>query len=125
MPDKNTIKEMFADWIAATIVYNKGYDKEKFVNYWLTRTDKKFMHKNLIEIFTDPGDVVIDPCAGSGSTLIAAERLRRKGYGFEIKKEFWTKANQWLEEEKQMNIDIDKYGFPKSKMEKTTPTLWS
>lgn len=28
--------------------------------------------KQLISIFTDPGDVVIDPCAGSGSTLRAA-----------------------------------------------------
>ena len=27
--------------------------------------------KNLIEIFTDKGDVVIDPCAGSGTTLLA------------------------------------------------------
>ena len=50
--------------------------------------------KKLISIFTDEGDVVIDPCAGSGSTLIAAERLNRKGFGFEIKKEFWTKALQ-------------------------------
>jgi site-specific DNA-methyltransferase (adenine-specific) len=81
--------------------------------------------KRLISIFTDPGDVVIDPCAGSGSTLIAAERLNRKGYGFEIKKEFWTKANQWLIEEKQMKADIEKYGFPISKMEKIAPTLWS
>lgn len=44
--------------------------------------------ERLIYLFTDPGDVVIDPCAGSGSTLIAAENLGRKGYGFEIKKEF-------------------------------------
>ena len=44
--------------------------------------------KNLIEIFTDAGDVVIDPCAGSGITLLAAEQLGRKSYGFEIKKEF-------------------------------------
>lgn len=44
--------------------------------------------KNLIDIFTDPGDVVIDPCAGSGITLLAAEMLGRKSYGFEIKKEF-------------------------------------
>jgi site-specific DNA-methyltransferase (adenine-specific) len=44
--------------------------------------------KNLIEIFTDPGDVVIDPCAGSGVTLLAAEQLGRKSYGFEIKKEY-------------------------------------
>ena len=42
----------------------------------------------LIEIFTDPGDVVIDPCAGSGVTLLAAENLGRKSYGFEIKREF-------------------------------------
>lgn len=44
--------------------------------------------KNLIEIFTDPGDVVIDPVAGSGVTLLAAEMLGRKAYGFEIKKEY-------------------------------------
>ncbi len=44
--------------------------------------------EQLIELFTDSGDVVIDPCAGSGSTLVAAENLNRKAYGFEIKKEF-------------------------------------
>ena len=44
--------------------------------------------ENLIRIFTDEGDVVIDPCCGSGSTLVAAENLGRKSYGFEIKKEF-------------------------------------
>ena len=44
--------------------------------------------KELIRIFTDEGDVVIDPCAGSGSTLRAAAELNRHSYGFEIKKEF-------------------------------------
>ena len=44
--------------------------------------------KNLIRLFTYEGDVVIDPCAGSGSTLLAAEELKRKSFGFEIKKEF-------------------------------------
>ena len=46
----------------------------------------------LIEIFTDPGDVVIDPCAGSGTTLRAAAMLNRKSYGFEIKKDFCREA---------------------------------
>lgn len=44
--------------------------------------------KKLISLFTDPGDVVIDPVAGSGVTLLAAEHLGRKSYGFEIKKNF-------------------------------------
>ena len=46
----------------------------------------------LIEIFTDPGDVVIDPCAGSGTTLLAAANCHRRAYGFEIKKDFYQKA---------------------------------
>jgi site-specific DNA-methyltransferase (adenine-specific) len=81
--------------------------------------------KTLISIFTDEGDVVIDPVAGSGSTLIAAERLNRKGYGFEIKKDFWSKANKWLQEEKQIKNDIKEFGFSKTQLEKIQPTLWS
>ena len=50
--------------------------------------------ETLIRIFTDPGDVVIDPVAGSGSTLRAAANLGRRGFGFEIKKEFYAKAKE-------------------------------
>ncbi len=50
--------------------------------------------ERLIEIFTDPNDVVIDPCAGSGSTLRAAMNCGRRAYGFEIKKDFFKKANE-------------------------------
>lgn len=50
--------------------------------------------KRLIEIFTDPGDVVIDPCAGSGSTLRAAAEMRRNTYGFEIDRNFYREATE-------------------------------
>lgn len=50
--------------------------------------------KRLIEIFTDPGDVVIDPVAGSGSSLKAAAELGRDAYGFEIKKDFYRKSKE-------------------------------
>lgn len=50
--------------------------------------------KQLIEIFTDEGDVVIDPCAGSGSTLRAAKELNRHSFGFEIEKDFYNKAKE-------------------------------
>jgi len=81
--------------------------------------------KQLIQLFSDEDDVVIDPCAGSGSTLVAAIQSNRKAYGFEIKKEFHTKATKWIEEEQQAIDDIKEYGFAKTKLEKTQPTLWS
>lgn len=48
--------------------------------------------KRLIEIFTDEGDVVIDPCFGSGATARACMELKRNFYGFEINKEFYRRA---------------------------------
>lgn len=64
--------------------------------------------KKLIETFTDPGDVVIDPCFGSGSTARAALETGRNFYGFEINKEFYRRAKEEmivLPEDKQMSID--------------------
>lgn len=58
----------------------------------------------LIQIFTDPGDVVIDPCAGSGTTLLAAKNLGRRAYGFEIKKDFFKKANELLNNNCQLEL---------------------
>lgn len=50
--------------------------------------------KRLIEIFTDAGDVVIDPCAGSGTTLRAAAEMGRTAYGFEVDKRFYKLAQE-------------------------------
>jgi site-specific DNA-methyltransferase (adenine-specific) len=46
--------------------------------------------KKLIDLFTDEGDVVIDPCCGSGTTLLAAQTLDRKSYGFEVDRNFFN-----------------------------------
>lgn len=50
----------------------------------------------MIEIFTDEGDVVIDPVAGSGTTLVAAYELGRPSYGFECHRNFVQKAENEL-----------------------------
>ena len=64
--------------------------------------------KQLIEIFTDEGDVVIDPCCGSGTTLRAAHELGRSAFGFEIDRNFYTRAKEEMlvwEEDSQMSIE--------------------
>ena len=64
--------------------------------------------KKLIEIFTDEGDVVIDPCCGSGSTLRAAAELGRSAYGFEIDRNFYQRAKDEmlvLPKDNQMSIE--------------------
>jgi site-specific DNA-methyltransferase (adenine-specific) len=52
--------------------------------------------KQLIEIFTDKGDVVIDPVAGSASTLRACAELDRDCYGFEVDKTFFKDATEQM-----------------------------
>ena len=76
--------------------------------------------KNLIEIFTDPGDVVIDPVAGSGTTLVAAIECDRKAYGFEIKKGYFKDATELI----ATTIEIKEKGFAKAELNKTHPTLF-
>jgi len=69
--------------------------------------------KHLIEIFTDEGDVVIDPCFGSGTTARAAKELKRNFYGFEISKKFYTEAKNkmlndlYIDESKQIPGQIN------------------
>lgn len=59
--------------------------------------------KKLIETFTDEGDVVIDPCCGSGSTLRAAMELNRSSYGFEIDRNFYKRAKEEMLDFKKDN----------------------
>lgn len=80
--------------------------------------------ETLISIFTDEGDVVIDPVAGSGSTLVAAENLNRKTYGFEIKKNFFMLAEKWIKESTLARQEIKDLGYSKTEISKSHPILF-
>lgn len=80
--------------------------------------------ERLVRLFTDPGDVVIDPCAGSGTTLIAAENLNRKAYGFEIKKDFYRDATDLINEYRKQRKELTEYGYARTKLAETNPVLF-
>ncbi|WP_065107536.1 DNA-methyltransferase [Streptobacillus moniliformis] len=68
-------------------------DKKEVPKIHPTQKPVKLL-KQLIKIFTDEGDVIIDPVAGSGSTLRASKELGRHSYGFEIKKDMYKLAKE-------------------------------
>lgn len=56
---------------------------------------------SLIEDFTDPGDVVLDPFCGSGTTGVACIRLGRRFIGIEKNAKYATVAQERLAAESQ------------------------
>lgn len=86
LPKFNNNRKMIFNWMEWRKDNAKEYPKihptQKPVN----------LLRRLIEIFTDPEDVVIDPCCGSGTTLRACYESGRNSYGFEVDRGFYQKA---------------------------------
>lgn len=56
--------------------------------------------QEFIEFFTKQGEIVLDPMAGTGSTLVAALRAGRNSYGIELNPKYAEIAKQIIEEER-------------------------
>ena len=56
--------------------------------------------QEFIEFFTKQGETVLDPMAGTGSTLVAALRAGRNSYGIELNPKYAGIARQIIEEER-------------------------
>ena len=52
-----------------------------------------------IKLFTKPGDVVLDPFLGSGTTSVAAFELDRNSVGIEVKEDYYQLAIQNINEQ--------------------------
>ena len=55
--------------------------------------------KYFIETYTNPGDVVLDNCMGSGTTGVACVLTGRNFIGIEHKKDYFTIAHERIQEE--------------------------
>ena len=53
---------------------------------------------NLISSVTKPGDLILDPFAGSGSTLVAAKKTGRRFIGIELDADYFVTAQRRIEE---------------------------
>ena len=89
LPKFNNDGKMIFNW------FNWERDSKETPKIHPTQKPIKLLQR-LIGIFTDEGDVVIDPCAGSGSTLRAAYEMNRHSYGFEVDKQFYIKAKEQM-----------------------------
>ena len=78
-----------------------GYGEKRLKDFEQTLSA---VYIEFAEAFTDEGDVVIDPCCGSGATLRAARELNRPSYGFEIDRVFYQRAR---DEMLRPSIDSD------------------
>ena len=56
------------------------------------------LYKKIIEISTDPGAFVFDPYVGSAASAIACMELGREFLGYEIDKEFYSRAQRRVQD---------------------------
>lgn len=79
-------REPLADVQPWTYTGNRSHPTEKSVDTL----------KPVVELFTEPGDVVLDPFAGSGSSLVTAALLRRRYIGVELERKYCQLARRRL-----------------------------
>ena len=54
--------------------------------------------RRIIEVSSNPGDTILDPFAGSGTTIAVAKKLGRGGVGIELSEEYSSIARRRIEE---------------------------
>jgi len=72
------------------------------------------MFREIIQIFSNPGDLVLDPFAGGGTTAYAAEAEGRRHISFELSTQWFEEAKRHWEEAK----DAKPLKFPSTPVEK-------
>lgn len=106
-PYKNPNDKRIAKRIAAGHKGARSYDWFTDINLVKNVSKVDYNHpcpvpvklmERIIKLTTEPGDLIVDPFAGSGTTGIAAHNTGRRFIGFEISEKYTNMANDRLEE---------------------------
>lgn len=84
-------------------IFNRPENQGVVSNVFSFAKDKKSFHptqkpvaliRHIIELYSNPGDIVLDNCMGSGTTAVAAILSHRRFIGFETDKDFFDLAEK-------------------------------
>lgn len=71
---------------------------------WHTTEKPLALMAQLVDLFSEPGEVILDPTAGSGTTGVAAKRLGRRAVLIEGQEKYCEAAATRLEQESPLNF---------------------
>jgi len=96
-----------SNWLGRKMVYptNVLYLATECSNRSHSAAFPRALPNWFIRLFTQEGDVVLDPFIGVGTTALACINLKRKYIGIELKKEYYELAVQATEEAKGIKRD--------------------
>ena len=81
--DRQTVSHSKDDWDFADLGMKETQDSTHFFHHWTAKFIPQ-IPRRLIKAYAKPGDVVLDPFMGSGTTLVEAARLGRDAWGTDI-----------------------------------------
>ena len=110
-----TAKEWLKNQLGVWQFYYEGRDiRDKNVH---PATFPISLSKRVIELFTHEGELVLDPFAGSGTTLLAAKDCNRNAVGFDLHENYVNLSNDRLKDQtlfgnsKQLAIQDDAHNI--------------
>ena len=68
--------------------------------------------ERIVAACSKPGDLVLDPFAGSGTTLVAAARLGRRWTGVELSEQYAAKATERARNARSEPVSVERDGVP-------------
>lgn len=103
--DRNDFADCELAWCSKGVarvfryLYNGMLQGDKNKDYRFHATQKPTqLWTQLLNFYTKPNDLILDPFAGSQSLRIACWKTNRRYIGFEIDKEYFDKGSKWYKD---------------------------